>query len=275
MDLVGNLVVDVVASLILAALNWLGRYLSMHWRPNPRSRPLSLLGLGVLWLLTNVWVIRTENVEPFSFFLLTTLTLLFVLWREVWPLYRVGIQGADLKVSSGLDYKRALALCKNELDFLGTGAAKLTATGPDFEQALVRCHRAGRPVRFLLMDLGHGSPGLEEAARKEGVAPDEYRHRVVDSLRRIAQLRERRSLNIEVRLYKELPQFRLMFIDDAICLVSYNVYGEGDGSTLPQLHIVKRPTQRDVSSFYYPFREIFWSIWQKSEPWDFVRWLDE
>ena len=58
---------------------------------------------------------------------------------------------------------------------------------------------------------------------------------VKESLRFIASLRDREQKNITVRFYQQFPAFRLMFIDDAICLMSYYIMGKGDGSKLPPI----------------------------------------
>src|SRR5438445_6738292 len=101
---------------------------------------------------------------------------------EVAHLLQVGIHGADVQASKGINPERALALCTNELDFLGTGAWKLTRE-PGFESAVRRCQRADRPVRFLLLDPRAGEKLLGEAAQRAGFDRDEYRNRVRESLR--------------------------------------------------------------------------------------------
>jgi hypothetical protein len=61
-----------------------------------------------------------------------------------------------------------------------------------------------------------------------------------------------------------------MFIDRQLCLCSYNVFGEGDGSQLPQLHLAKAAlSARDTTTLYYPFDLYFSWLWNLSESWDF------
>lgn len=72
-----------------------------------------------------------------------------------------------------------------------------------------------------------------------------------------------------MRLYKDFQAFRLMLINDSICLMSYYVLGKGDGSNLPQLHIVKTASDRDVDSLYYGFSAYFWKLWDDSQEWNF------
>jgi hypothetical protein len=112
------------------------------------------------------------------------------------------------------------------------------------------------------------------AAKQKNVNPKEYKKRVQESLERLASFKLDRGMNIEVRFYpslanRDLQLFRMMFINDELCLLSYNVIGEGDGSQLPQLHLTNFTHTRNVESFYYPFREYFEKLWVDSLPWDF------
>src|SRR5207249_2998478 len=134
------------------------------------------------------------------------------LYRELNQFWRIGLVGADPEVKCGIDYARALGLCSNSLDFLGIGASKLTEKKPAFENAISRCDRSDKPIRFLLSSPENAR--LQRIARSAGQDPTAYQKRVRDSLREIADLRTRREKNIRVRFYKEIPAFRLMFIDD-------------------------------------------------------------
>ena len=119
---------------------------------------------------------------------------------------------------------------------------------------------------------------LTNAAMRAGKDRDEFRRIVTTSLGRIADIKNSRRLNIEVRFYPEDPKFRpifrLMFIDNSICLASYNIFGECEGSQLPQLHVVRPPeNSRVVHSFYYPLHRYFDWLWELSEPWDFTSFI--
>jgi hypothetical protein len=111
---------------------------------------------------------------------------------------------------------------------------------------------------------------LIRMARQAGRGEDEYQQTVKESLSKIATLRTKREKNIKVRFYKELPLFRLMFIDNSLCLASHYVFGEGDGSQLPQLHVRKTiGSQRDNELLYYPFQSYFEYMWKNAQRWDF------
>ena len=191
------------------------------------------------------------------------------LWQQRDAFRTVGIRGADKQINQGIDYKKSLRVCQNVLSFLGIGAAKLTSEA-EFEKAIGRC-RQERSIRLLLCKPTHDS--LVEAARRFGRTDEAYQKKVKDSLRKIATLKERYP-NIEVRFYSDFQIFRLMFIDDSLCLVSYNVMGEGDGSQLPQLHVFKpSQTERVENSFYYPLEIYFEQLWKSSETWNFKDYL--
>lgn len=176
-----------------------------------------------------------------------------------------GVRGADVSIKKGIDYERSLDLVREHIDFLGTGAAKLS-TEPNFEAALARCN-PDRPLRFLLSLPD--TENLERAARRFGRDREDYQKLVFGSLRRLAELKERRALNLQVRFYSTPPIVRLVFIDDSICLASPNVYGEGDGSQLPQLHLVHLRGKPSSRSFYHVFERYFNDLWTGSKTWDF------
>ncbi len=239
-----NVAVKVVASGLFRGLTWVYQKLKLSQAPTFLSSLTSaiLLCVGATVI---VWATALNSIS-----VLTAATCLFFLGAlgisdYAWPLFR-------LKA------------------FLGIGAAKLTSE-ETFEAAILRC-QANRPPRFLLCDPE--SQALADSARQAGKDRDEYRDRVRESLRRIAQLRERRAAKIEVRFYKDNPEtFRLVFIDNHLCLVSYNALGEGDGSQLPQLHIRAYHDAREVSTFYWAFRNYFDRLWGNATPWDFAKYL--
>lgn len=198
--------------------------------------------------------------------------LCIAVWLELWQFWRLGIIGADKTIKGGIDFGASLRLCKNSLDFLGVGAAKLVACREDFEKAVRRCQRQDRPVRFLLSAPDNAE--LDNVARRARRGPAEYQQTVRSALEVLARLKVEHALNIEVRLYQELPLFRLMFIDDTLCLASHYVFSEGDGSQLAQLHLRRFVGQaRDVDSVYYPFRLYFESLWKKATECDYQTFL--
>jgi len=268
---------NLLAGVLLGALGWVRERLALTLsRRNPRWSGASLVALTIAWIGTAsaAGILTSRSRLPYaaasSVSLLTMLYLLF-LFREIGRYRAVGIAGADREIAQGVDYRRSLALCRNSLSFLGTGASKLTCL-PEFEAALARCSPE-HPVRLLL--LRPTAEALPAAAGRANRPLDEYAGIVRQSLHRIADLRRHRRFNIEVRFHAERDTFRLVFIDHTICLVSFNEMGEGTtgylpGSHLPQLHLLPAPNQtRASTSFYHAFESYFERAWSRAEPWDF------
>jgi len=256
-------------ALVIVGLAWLRKRLASQ---NPRYRRV------VPWLTFAAWLVfnfcYVYFIGRYGYFVLATSTFLggWILFQEINQFWSLGLVGADKEIIQGVDYVKALRLCSNSLEFLGIGASKLTQTNQEFADAVNRCNRP-RPIRFLLSSPDNA--GLQKIARSAGVNENSYQNTVRNSLRVIATLKRDREKNIEVRFYQEFPAFRLMFIDDEICLASHFVLGKGDGSRLPQLQIIKKNDSQDVNSLYYGFRSYFDNLWEQSEPWDFRKYIDE
>lgn len=249
--------------------SWKGLYLS------PRA---FLLILSLSWAIVNIIVISFSYSSKFIpkeslwlFSLLSCLPIIMASWHYLSRLWNLGIIYADPSARNGLDYDKSLFICRNKLDFLGVGAYKLTKS-KEFINAIDRCNNQITPIRFLLCHPK--GDALKIVAEHAGKPSDDYQKRVLKSLQIIADLKKDQHRNIQVRLYKgnnveNLPMYRLMFINDDLCLCSYTVWGEGDGSQLPQLHLRKMPYRRNTDSFYYAMRNYFEWLWKNSSEWDF------
>lgn len=209
----------------------------------------------------------------FGIILLLTAAIISISFAvlELKRFWSVGLLGANARLDQGINLQRSLQLCHNELWFLGLGASKLSKLEKDFEAAIKRCHRKDgtATVRFLLVKPEN--PLLTKAAKQAGRNPQEYTKNVQESLEKIRKLKVEKDYNIEVRFLSPgaEPLFRLMFIDNTYCFVSYYVFGEGDGTQLPQFYVSKGARDRDVETFYYPFRSYFEQLWNASERMDF------
>ena len=223
--LTSTLAQGVLANGVFAVLLILGRCV-MHsiGKGNPRYRQILILFAVVIWGALN-FAIR----DYFPLLLSSVIIVGFLGW-EVVRLWFVGIVGCDREIRIGIDYAKSLSMCKTSMEFLGVGAAKLTAQSGEFENAIRRCASDVVPVRLLLCDPA--SENLAIIAKQAGVPEEEYRRKVRESLRVIADLRNRREQNIQVRFYptRFMPLFRLIFINGSICLASHYKFGEGDGS---------------------------------------------
>lgn len=263
---VHEVIFSVIGSALFSILIWVGHTIyAKTAKRNPAYRRLRLGSIVFTWVALNIVALFVQ-LWPW-FLVISLIPIAIVLWGELNQFWTIGLVGADKEVHAGIDYVSALSMCQNSLDFLGIGAGKLVQNQKEFKVAIDRCNRGDRPVRLLL--IHPTDPGLERIARMAGKDPQAYRNGVIASLRFIAQLRNDQQKNIQVRLYKDFQAFRLMLVNDSICLMSYYILGKGDGSNLPQLHIVKPSSARDVDSLYYGFSAYFGKIWDDSQEWNF------
>lgn len=268
-----GLISNAIFWVILAVLKPLAKQVSEFlYGKRKYSNRIFTVTAWIAWFVSNIlyaYTLRLPN--PTLFALLSGAFLCHFLWKELSQFSIAGLLRLDQTVREGLDYDTALTLCTNQLEFLGIGASKLTSS-KEFEGAITRCNRLGTPIRFLLTKPDN--PILINAAKQKNVNPEEYKKKVQQSLERLSFFKTDRGMNIEVRFYpsatgRDLQFFRMMFINDRLCLLSYNVIGEGDGSQLPQLHLKNFTDKRDVGTFYYPFRMYFEKLWADSALWDF------
>lgn len=274
-DFVSGIIGNLVAAAILAAPSLAIAYSGKL--SNKLRMPIHKGATIIIGITGCAALVLISYFDPKYVLVAYTLSSASFLWLSLCGLAQIGVTGFDLHVQTGFGYQRAIKLCTNRLDFLGTGAAKLTKA-PGFEQAVQRCNRFGQPVRFLLTHPEN--PLLEEAARQAGESPDKYKRRVLTSLKTIATLCKEKRINIEVRFYKseaptDFQHFRMMFINEDICLLSYNIYGHGDGGYLPQLHLKNFHNNNNTHSFYRPFHEYFSRTWEEAAPWnpdDYIGW---
>lgn len=242
-------------------------------RRRPSFRKPSVAIICVLWLLINMIAMPVFGISSsvIPLVLIAAVIPAAVVYSQLHQFWRVGLIGVDQETANGLDYATALKMCNSDLEFLGIGASKLTRLGLEFEGAINRCSRPDCAIKFLLSRPD--AEGLRRIATLAGRDASEYQHTVQESLRMIADFRTRRAKHIEVRFYRDFPAFRIMFINDSTCLVSHYVLGKGDGSNLPQLHLIKMTDAEDIKSLFYGFRYYFDSMWRDAEPWDFRRYL--
>jgi hypothetical protein len=263
--------INIAAGVVLLALHAILKF--AHARlanGNPTYRKFILIAIGVCWVVLNAAYVYLFKGGGVLF--LSSAALVWIIYCEFSQFWRIGLVGADRQIRSGIDFQKALRLVSNSFDFLGIGAAKLTSERVAFEEAIARCNRPDRPVRFLLCKPDNQE--LQYMAQSADQGRESYQNKVQESLRMIADLRNKRAWHIQVRFYKEFPTFRLMFIDDSLCLASHYVLGKGSGADLPQLHIVRLRGARDIDSLYYAFNSYFERFWKDAEEWDFKQYIE-
>jgi hypothetical protein len=266
-----SLLINLIAAFVYSLLSWLA---SKAFKNDLRLRKYRLLVVGFLWLILNIAFFVYFQQTAVLFLIVTSLFQGWLVFIELNQFWRIGLAGADKKTHSGIGYEKSLRLCTASLQFLGIGAGKLLGYHAEFEKAIDRCSRPGTPIRFLLCKPESGE--LKKIALSAGKDELSYQKVVVTTLRELARLKHQRAKNIEVRLYTDFPVFRLMFINDEICLASHYMLGKGgDGSDAPQMHVVRKSSSRDVESLFYAFEGYFERIWEASEEWDSQSYLED
>ena len=124
---------------------------------------------------------------------------------------------------------------------------------PDYKRRMCK-------YRFLL--LNPKSPYLEQHTRREGRSASVVAGVIRNSIDELKDFQSRNNLTIEIRLYDDLPVFRILIIDKKLCYVSF--YGNLQGIDTPQM-VFKKVTGEDVS-FYSPFESLYELYWGKSVP---------
>lgn len=239
-----------------------------------------LIGLSVAFALL-VWpyVSAVSAVgERGGFVVMFTLLslLVYAIARDV-SFSRIGLVKAERSVASGTDYRDTLIRCKRSISFLGTGGYKLTENS-EFEAAVERCAGSGGFVRILI-SRPDVTP-LKQAEKMANVDPGDYSVKVRSTLKKLRRLKQDRAFPIEVRFHNRdnatrMQEFRMMFVDEEHLFLSYNLYGQGDGSTIPQVIMKKEATSNPLQSFYHPFSESFERVWKASAKWDFDEYLKD
>lgn len=255
--------------------NKLISYFETKLKPkDPRINGISFFISCFVWLaLVSVcgYFFINNNVSAFIVIsLLLSCVFCFSVWKMLNQYWQLGIISADFHTAQGLDYDTSLSLCHSRLSFLGIGGSKLTRSY-GFENALLRCNQ-DKPIRFLL--LNPNDKTLVSAARRAGKDSQQYLKQVVNSLKKLKEIKENREVNIQVKFYKGRPLFRLMFLDNSLCLFGgYTKIGVDDGSQLPQVHLLNKYDQRDTTCLYSTLEKYYEDLWEKSEDWDFQKHL--
>lgn len=185
-----------------------------------------------------------------------------LVWWILKDLSRVGITNAFQTTAQGISASESLRQVNRDLAFLGIGAKKLTDT-PEFEDMIRRCKAAGGELKFLLSSPDN--PALETMAQRNNRNDLTYRSRVKESIREIFTRANACGVKFEIRLYEldqeiALPHFRLMFIDQKLCVFSQLLWSVNEGLDNPQL-ILRPNTNRAESSLYQGYRKYFDDLW--------------
>ena len=266
MDTAHAVLNNIVSQLII--LGALGLVAHFTIIPGRRSLRTSIT-IGLLILTIASLAMLAAPIKPYVSLLLFAGGSILITQYVLRNLSRVGIINSFYSTSSGIGPKKSLKLVHKQLDFLGIGAKKLSDDG-EFPKAIERCRKSGGKIRFLLSTPGN--PALAKLSVRNGRDPQSYSSRVRESIREILHRRSQLGPDvIEIKLYDlasefALPHFRLMFIDEKLCIFSHLVWNESEGMDNPQLVIrSKRGQKAAEESLYSAYHKYFEDLWQSEE----------
>jgi len=251
----------VFATIMMMVLIYVGRRVSnARFLVNYSLRARLMVAIALLAVICAAGVLLNVDAVVLLVFAFTAFALL-VYW-VLRDLSSIGITNAFATTRQGVSAEDSVRLVKHDLAFLGIGAKKLTATD-DFDAMLRRCTSAGGSLKFLLSSPENTA--LEEMARRNGRDDLSYRSRVKESIREIFKRATAAGVTFEVRMYDlkqeiALPHFRLMFIDDRLCVFSQLLWSSGEGLDNPQL-VLRRNEDSAGSSLYKGYRDYFDTLW--------------
>lgn len=266
-ELPGGVVTEVISNIIwivlaaaMAGVFFLIRKRLLWWYVGAARKLLvvSAIAATACWLAAHYGYLTSVNASIAFAGLASTISA-FLLYR----FYRLGILDVFMGTANGIDYRASLKRPRHSFDFLGVGAHKLTSI-PEFRQMIVRCAKAGRPVRLLLSPPDN--PVLRNVASRTGIDRNTYASRVRESLTTVAELAIKEGFNIEVKFYHaeseaDFQQFRLVFIDDRLCVMSYTIWDDQEGRSNPQVVLTAGQNERSSHSLYYTFKDYFERMW--------------
>lgn len=182
-------------------------------------------------------------------------------------LSKLGIQsGVASSRGSKFSPKSCMTRTEHDLDFMGILGSKWVEKPGNFNRLrslLTEIEQDGNEIRFLLADwTSDGYQRHLERRNRESLSLVRRADHYLDYL----QLDEEFEC-LEVRLYSQIPTFRLVFIDDKELGVSRYRYEPPNedfdrGRKIPHMIIEKDARY----SFYAPFQWTFEEIWMDSEP---------
>ncbi len=141
--------------------------------------------------------------------------------------------------------------------FLGVSAEKVITNTTNFKQIVESKAFKNATFEFILLNY-KATDTIRKHAEREGEDPKALAKRLESFIIDLANMKKKFEKRINVYLYDTIPIFRLVFVDDAKCFVSFYGAENQKGVTVPQLVF-----QKTVKSYYTAF-EGFYSFIKNS-----------
>jgi len=223
---------------------------------------LSLFGLSLLASCLVAALLLIAALSIWIFRLTRDRDLAATRGTELTQLRKAGIVDARPSLDQ-ISLAHQLQICRKSLDFLGVSARTImdNAAQPAIRKALA--NEPSLKLRFLLFDPRETQLGEQRAQDETGTATtwtswSQLIRSVVAELQAISI--DHPGADIEVRIYKSFPVFRLLIVDHEE--VFLNFYGKGVLPTaLPALHL----RADSVTSLASAFTGYFEECWRTAE----------
>jgi hypothetical protein len=130
-------------------------------------------------------------------------------------------------------------------------------------EEFLNCLSRRQMCRYRFLLLAPDSPYMDMfASRERGYSSSVIAGEIRNSIETLKDFRDRYMLSVEIRLYDELPTFRILIVDEKRCYVSF--YGDlVQGIDAPQMVFEKAAGN---TSFYFPFRGLYEQAWKRATP---------
>lgn len=183
-------------------------------------------------------------------------------WESVQA--RTGLAGYDADlVDSKFHPSEVLTKVHQGLDFLGHGASKWTTQRDKFADMLLHLDDEGERCGVRMLVLDPASPICRDTS--EMLFPDDpqkWPRKILRSLQVLGKLEARYENNLEVKVYKHKPVFRLTIIDGSTAIVGHYRNYHRDSNDTPLLVFRKGPEW----SFFTPFQALYDAEWNAARP---------
>lgn len=178
------------------------------------------------------------------------------LWRRSRRTHKEQV-GLVAIYKSGFETRRStLEEATRSFWFMGLSAQYVCSV--DEFREIIRTRR-GCQYRFLL--LNPDSEYVEEIEHREDMGKKTLASYIRASIEDLMDIHERSNPNIEVKLYTELPTFRIIITNRKRCYIGF--YSTTQGIRAPQMVFEEATGEM---SFYIPFSSLFDQYWEKAIP---------
>jgi hypothetical protein len=191
--------------------------------------------------------------------LLLTCAELVMVHKSINTLRSMGVVRWEPSMSTGTTTADAIRLSQRSLCFLGIAATKWLADPSLLRAMLLRHATNGGHARFLLLD-----PDSDACAEFEMIknrSPGSLAKTIRANIQALRALQAER-FRIEIRVYTEIPRFRLAVIDDTSILMGLYSFVSESGDDTPQIVFSSKPR---MWSFYYGVNAFYTAQWERAK----------